>query len=208
MPTKTRKLDERELYDTKWFDYYHLPPDVATLTFFFEWAKAITNFKESIGESRFVNVLKKYERLDIEYLKSHGTTWKHVQNLRQWADQHGLEYRNYWSVAFIVATDLNFVRVLKTKTAKHSTVFLSAFYNKNLKREVLRRIKEHRSQVIQKSDFWLFRAKHYKGYQSQRNYYNYLIEMVKQRYPTQIVDKVKIMVENKEISMSYFKDLR
>ena len=79
-------MDEKQLYETKWHDYRHLKPDVATLVFIGKWAERYTEFNEAVGNSRYVSFFKNYENFSLDYLKAKKKAfWKAMQDHRQWA---------------------------------------------------------------------------------------------------------------------------
>ncbi len=94
-------MGETALYERKWFDYRPLTPDGATLAFFYAWAKALTQFNEYLGDSKWLNFLRRFEHFNPPYLKQHHARyWRSMNKLSNWADKRGMHYDWCWTAAF------------------------------------------------------------------------------------------------------------
>jgi hypothetical protein len=198
---------EQELFKTKWFDYRMLSPDDATLLFMDEWRKALTSYNEhNVPSYRgkdgklhvmngYTDVSKGYKSLNIEYLKTKKkTSWNLFTKLRQWADKQGFGYDKYWPSAFKAHEVLGFKNRL-----------LNVFLNERIKAKVVERIDDYRQIKIKKAMSSAFKAENYEGTPLQDDYYEYLIDELKQRYPVRREEKLMKMVKEGEINKNFFK---
>jgi hypothetical protein len=190
---------EKGLYKTKWFDHRLLVPDQATVEFIKELKKAALRYYKRIGalpqlmdedlepHKGYVFITKLF-RLDPGYLKKKNPIfWKICEELRQWADQHQIEYADFWSWAFRAHADLNFKKT-----------FVNAFKNKRLQGKILEYQAEEYSFRTKMSDATFFRSENYIGDEHQKEYYDYLYDKIKLRHPVDYIKRLaKLLKEGK-----------
>ena len=186
-------MKEKELMETKWFDYRALAPDVATLVFMNEWAKAFCNYNERLGKTRHFYFLKSFERFDLGYLKNK-TRFGYFTKLRQWADSHRMRYDLYWAWAFEVHENLGYGRT-----------FESIFLGKRIKAGVLQKQKDFERDILIYSQHEIFRPDNYADYEIQDDYYWYLVDEVKKRNPKdRWLTKIKELITIDRIPNRFF----
>ena len=109
-------MNEKMLYNTKWYDYRPYMPDVANLLFITEWVSAYDKLLVRMGFDHFEDgrgsVIKKpfpYPRGDIVFLKAvnHGKDWKRFTRLRQTADSLCFPYWTFWAVGLQTMVDFD-----------------------------------------------------------------------------------------------------
>ena len=188
-------LDERELYDLKWFDYRPFDPDTATLFFLKEQAKRFVKHYASLG--RYPVVLRAYATFDRIRLGKKMKRWKVLTELRQWCDKLGMPYGKFWEWACETHLEL--------KIGKMYEIY---FTNENLLFEVKSAWEQEKRNFIITSDFYLLHPNNYKHYEFQDDYYGYLVGQVKRRYPRlkwkEILDSY---VENEKLVVDFAKSV-
>ena len=163
-------MDERELFDTKFFDYRALTPDVATLIFMQDWATAFTNYNEDLGRSRYWAFLKSFESFDSSYLQTNAR-FRILGKLRHFADAHGFRYDLFWQWAFDAHLNLGF----------HKT-WENVFLNSRILTKTIEMKREHEENFITYARSDIFKPENYRNLELQNDYYWYLIYEVKNRY--------------------------
>lgn len=188
-----KECDERVLFETKWFDYRPLPPEVATLVFMLEWAVRMKEYKDDMGYSRYLNFLRSFDNFKLSYLRTN-KRFKTFTKLRQYADKHGIRYDHFWYWAFEAHNDLGF-----TKT------FDEVFLNKKILKRVMDKNKEYEQAHIKFSESKLFEAENYKKFQVQKDYYEYILRQVKKRYPRdRRLQKINSLIRHGKLNQDYF----
>lgn len=188
-----KECDERVLYETKWFDYRPLAPDVATLVFMLEWAVKMREYKDDMGHSRYWNFLRSFKSFDLDYLRTN-RRFKTLTKLRQYADKHRIRYDHFWHWAFEAHNELGF-----TKT------FDEVFLNKKILKRVLDTNREYEQAHIKFSQSKLFEADNYDGLQIQKDYYDYIIHEVQKRYPRdRRTQKINSLIRQGKLNEKYF----
>lgn len=200
-----RTMDERELYGLKWFDYKPLSPDMATLLMGQEHCRQSVYFYELLGEqSHFVKTAALlYSKLDLDNIRS----WKRfdtMEKLRQWADQNGMRYDNFWRWAFEAILNTRHGTVGRKNDRGRSRFFvLNHFLNKHVLEDTLRRRDEAQATFITFSDHPYFQAAAYRGEPLQDSYHLYLLQELKRRFPAAMLEKLNILIENGRFSKKY-----
>ena len=191
---KDKDFDERELYELKWWDYRMLKPDVCTLSFMREWVKAAAEFNELVKGTRYINVLKRFKRFDLPYLRGH-EAWKVLQRLRQWADAQGMPYDHFWAYAYEAHIKLGFDRP-----------YLPVFQNEHLLGMVKEAWQEaKRVRVIWAESPW-FKADKYQASQMQDDYFGYLLREIKSHYSKAFAQETLVKcVREGTLPVAYFK---
>ena len=167
------RLQEKEkfLYGVKWHDYRMLTPDTATLAFMNEFAKALTEFNEATGKSRYFSFLKNIASFEPERLKvKRSRFWNTMSQLRQWADGHGFDYADFWSWGFAAFNELGF-----------RATYVNAFLNMKLKLKIKEKKLEYDRHFVKRSESPYFRAENFVGSEIQTDYYDYLIYKISDR---------------------------
>lgn len=185
------KLDEKELYDLKWFDYRTLPVRGADLLFILSWLKVAAHYQAKCGYSRYAGWW--IRKLDIKNYKK-GKQIPNLIKLRQWADSRGLKYEYFWERAFEAHTNFAF---------KNS--FPNAFLNKTILNYVSSESKK--SGIIKYADFEFFKTDNYFGHEFQNDYYSYLIREVKNNYGNRAAGVVKELIAEGKMSVKFLKNI-
>jgi hypothetical protein len=185
-------MDQRELFDTKFFDYRALAPDAATLFFMRDWAVAFTNYNEDLGRTRYWAFLKGFESFDLSYLKA-TPRFKVHEKLRSFADAHGFRYDLFWQWAFEAHLHMGFHRTFEQ-------VFLFP--------KILTKIMEYKrifdENFITYATTDIFKPQNYRNLELQNDYYWYLVYEIKNRYHRdQFMDKIRIQLENQRLSSEF-----
>jgi len=182
-------MDQKELFDTKFFDYRALAPDAATLFFMRDWAVAFTNYNEDLGRSRYWAFLKGFESFDLSYLKA-TPRFKVHEKLRSFADAHGFRYDLFWQWAFEAHLHMGFQRTFEN-------VFLSL----RILKRALEMKRKHEENFITYATTDIFKPQNYRNLELQNDYYWYLVYEIKNRYHRdQFNDKIRLMLENQRLS--------
>lgn len=184
---------EKHLYGLKWHDYRMLKPDTATLVFLNEFAKALTDFNELTGKSRYFSFLKSITKFDPEWIKKHRPQfWGTIEKLRHKADSGCFDYADFWKWAFEALNELGF-----------QVTYLNAFLNIKLRLKIKERKAEHEESFIKRSESPYFRAENYVGSELQDDYYSYLVMATKHLNPTFRAETLHAFVGSGEISPVY-----
>lgn len=191
---------ELDLYEIKWFDYRMLSPNMATMFFVREYAKAIGNLRVKLGllDGKNVSYYIALPEFDVRAPEM-WKYWKRMNGLRQWADKNFMRYNDFWEWACRAYIELGFnerrMRFQKrkggkpvlTKKGKPSyenkyVIFLNSFLNKNLLAKVLDLQLDHERYVLY-SDMEIFRAENWQDHPIQNDYYDHLASEVKRKHP-------------------------
>jgi hypothetical protein len=203
---KNISQNEVMLYKSKWWDYKILSPESATLSFicaygqrvplYMERLASTVNGKNQEGEdikyeaNRYVNVLK---HLDVESPED-WKHWKNITKLRQFADLHGMKYKEFWDHAVEAHEALNY---------KHTWV--NVFLAKRLQEEVVKRFHASRLITIPTAEFSYFKADEFTGgCELQNKYYLELTKMVMAKYGSRAKDVLLGMVSDGLIPVGFF----
>ena len=187
-------MRETSLFARKWFDYRPLSPDGATLAFFYAWAKALTQFNEYIGDSKWLNFLKRFESFKPDYLKRyHARYWRTMTKLRKWADKRGMPYDFYWTAAFEGFIELKF----------RYRFFVESYLSERLNNDIWQKFTSR--QIVLKSSLPFFRADNYQGWEVQDDYYHYLVREIMQTHgqPEIYLPHIERLVRDGEIAPEF-----
>jgi hypothetical protein len=192
----TKKNDnnklEIELYETKFFDYRPVSPDVATMMFTYAYGKAMETYNDMLGRSRYLHTLKGFPDMKLETMKQQ-KQFKILQGLRQWSDKHGMRYDMFWSWATEAHLNLGFQKT-----------YINVFYNKKILAEIKRQHAEWTEKFLVRSDSKFFRADSYTGHPVQQEYYDYVIKGTLKRSDQAGAAKMLAeLVESGEIDLKY-----
>ena len=169
-----------------------MTPDQANHVFMLEYAKGYREYQGKFDEY-YVNFLKSYRGFDIASLKEH-KNWKVIEELRRWCDLYGMKYDMFWGWACAVHLDMRF-----------KFRWLPIFKCQSLLNVVFERCLSYRVAVTIQSSEEIFKAENYKGYQVQRDYYNYLLSEFKAKYSErQTVEIIKEMIGSGKIAVDFF----
>ena len=185
-------MDQRELFDTKFFDYRALAPDAATLFFMRDWAVAFTNYNEDLGRSRYWAFLKGFESFDLTYLKA-TPRFKVHEKLRSFADAHGFRYDLFWQWAFEAHLHMGFHRT-----------FEQVFLFPKILTKIMEYKRTHDENFITYATTDIFKPQNYRNLELQNDYYWHLVYEIKARYHRdQFNEKIRIQLENQRLSSEF-----
>jgi len=162
---------ERDLYQTKWWDYRLLMPKQATLAFALAYFKAMGTYKISVGENAFTAVVAS-RRLDPKNPET-WTHWKIMTILRQRAAGRGARYEDYWQLSFEGYKDLSFKTRLTAKGLYY--IRTNVFNMPNMLDYVERWHRERCGKYIRYSNAPFFSAGMYRGHPLQDAYYEAIL---------------------------------
>ena len=165
-----RNREEIELYQSKFFDYRPVSPDVATMQFMYAYGKAMEIYNDTLGYTKYRHILKAFDKMELGALKEK-TQFKSLASLRRWADRHGMPYDLYWSYATEAHLQLKFDKT-----------YINVFSHKKIRAYVLEKWESRRRQVVIRSDSHFFKAENYQGFQVQKDYYEYVIDGVFEKH--------------------------
>jgi hypothetical protein len=186
---------EIELYETKWFDYRPVSPDVATMMFLLDYVKSMATYNDTLGNSRYVHTLKQFQSMDLETVRQQ-KNFKMLRGLRQWADKRGMRYDQFWSWATEAHLKLGFAKM-----------FINVFYNASILAEVEKAHAEWTAKFLVRSDHKYFRASAFKGYPVQLDYYDYLVKGTLQRNDSKLAARTLAqLVKAGEIDHGYLQN--
>ena len=186
-------MDERELMETKFFDYRALTPEVATLVFMREWARAFCNYNEDLGKTKHYVFLKSFQSFDLSYLRDN-RRFKTLGKLRQIADKHGVRYDLYWQWAFEAHLSLGFGKT-----------FENVFFNKNIQAKILDMKRAHDETFMTYAESDIFKPENYRNLELQNDYFWHLIRKIKDRYHRDKWQaRIRNLVENHRIPREFF----
>jgi len=189
---KERNSEEIELYTTKWFDYRHLSPDLATMRFMHSYAKAMETYNDMLGFSKHRYILRTFPSMSLNDLRNNAQ-FKQLASLRRFADRYGIPYPMYWTYATNAHHKLAF-----TKT------FISTFAHERIKAIILDLWNAKKEHSLETSDDPLFKADSFQAHPSQVEYYDYLIEETIKRNPrTRQPTAFETLIVNKVIDKAY-----
>lgn len=183
---------EIELYETKWFDYRVMSPDVATMKFMLAYGQSMRQYNHLIGLNRYFFVMRQFPSVKLSDLRKN-RQFKILAGLRRWVDKHGMPYPTFWSYANDAHLNMKFVKN-----------FISAYCNKKLLAVVNEMWTQRRQEVIVRSEFDYFRAENFAGLEAQCDYYDYLIGETQRRYSREeSATKLDDLVESGELDQKY-----
>ena len=186
-------MNERELMETKFFDYRALTPEVATLVFMREWARAFCNYNEDLGYTRHFAFLKGFKSFDLNYLRTN-RPFKILNELRQIADKHGARYDLYWQWAFEAHTELCF-----------GNKMVNTFKNKKIQAKILDMKREYDERTITYAKSDIFKSANYRNFELQNDYFWHIIREIKNRYHRDYRQGImKTLIKNDKIPMEFF----
>jgi hypothetical protein len=188
-------IDERELFDTKWFEYRPIDPDTATLVFIKAWAKRMQKYNALLGKYPVVfRDYRSFNRARLSKMKR----WNTMARLRQFCDKHGMPYGKFWEWACEAHLEL--------KLHKMHEVY---FTNEKLLFEVKAAWEQHKRNFIVTSDSWLLHPDFYRGYEWQNDYYEYVIGEIKRRnHKSKWLEVVERYVKDEKIPVDFYRNVQ
>lgn len=191
------RFDERALFDTKWFDYRHMTPHGCNLAFLLAYGTAFADFCETMGRRRYVNCfLQRHGKTESRYDPADPKAWsgwKHIVELRCWADKNCMRYDDFWKFAFAAAIELGFQKF-----------YLPFFKAKDILVEVLGKWDSLQDEIIVYSNSEMFTPKAYVGSEIQDDYYWHLVNSAKNIYGDRWQAKTKTMMRDGKIPSPFF----
>lgn len=188
-------INEKELFDLKWFDYRAISPHAATLICLKEYVKRTVSQNADLG--KFPVVLRAYSGFDKISL-CRMKRWKYLIRIRQFADKHGMPYAKFWEFAVKEHHD----RRLRLYNEY-------AFTNEKILRETARKWRWYREEFIVYSDFYLLHPTNYRGYPFQDDYYSYLVGRLKRRHPRQdLEDNIQKLIEWERMPVEFLRKIK
>ncbi len=185
-------MNEKELYDMKWFDYRAMDPDTATLVFMHEYALRMREYNELLGRSRYFYILKSFKAFERDYLRNH-RLFKILEKLRPIADKHGMPYDKFWEFACEAHMNLGFKKT-----------YVNVFLNKNILKKIKEDWEQYKKDFICYSKSTSLQPDNYQGFDIQKDYYEYLLGQIKTRYPaSKRAEKLKLMLAQNKISKDF-----
>lgn len=183
---------EISLYQTKWFDYRTLRPHACNIAFILAMATEGTIHHDLMGNTKYKSFVNK---LDLN--RYNEWRWKgHINNLRIFADTHGIPYNIYWQFSY---------RVFRSSSG-FKVESLASYSTKYIKEEVLKCWNEFGSSILIKSDAEMFNVDLYKKTHIQDEYFDFLFDRIVKKYGQNELgfqNTIKRMVEDKEIPVEY-----
>jgi len=174
-------MNEKQLYNLKWYDYRPYMPDTATLIFIGEWVNAFDRLLVKMGFDHFENnrgeVVKKdypYSSGNIVYLKAvnDGEDWKRFTTLRKDCDVRTVPYWVFWEVA--LQTMVNYDGFDFGLQAFDNLLLLGSAF------EHVKNLLKDGQIVFARMPF--LQPDRYTGTQIQKDYCEYIVFKVNERY--------------------------
>jgi len=179
---------EKNLYPLKWFDYRDVTPEGADMLFLQAWCKAHNDFQAFyLIDVRFDSDGKEYLKPlrweSLQDLLDDGKFMERVSRLRRSADKNGIPYKLFWSFAFELLADVDNLDCEITSLASSISSRASIFdsYRERFSERVT--ISEHPR---------MFPA-NFSGLKSQIEYFTYVEEEAKKRYPNTWRGKLQML---------------
>jgi len=160
---------ERELFDTKWFDYWRLHPLKATYLFASEYRKAYRRMmcrREGIEKGQYRRGFKGEDFLALSSREYHGF-WR----ARQKADSLGIPYDVYCAAAMRWANDRLWKRLPRPVQMYSDAIveYITEFWGGRLAAAIRVPVDEY------------FTAEHYEGADVQRRFETYMLDQIASR---------------------------
>jgi hypothetical protein len=191
-------IQERALFQKKWYDYRAIPHEMATLVCISHFVEHIRVLqKHTLGEEDAVykNVLKGCGRLRNIF---EWKWWRTFEVIRQFCDKNCMPYGYFWETAIQIAVDKGYPRPSMVNT----------YLSWSLQESVLFEFKRNGVDwgYIRFSKVDIFKAENYKGLKRQDEYYWYLIRSVKELYSGSYrEEKIGLMVKRGQIAEEFLK---
>lgn len=198
-------MDERLLFEKKWFDYRMLTPEAANLVFLRQFIDAYREYSIMRRGNGFVNPLSYRKRkkkgeakstvvsVPVGEVSTSWPGWKTLVELRQWADSHCLRYEDFWPVAF---------RVLVARKIPSFSIHFCK--NQKLLSQVLAELRAR--PMITLSSLGYFKPENYVGHELQNDYYWHIYRSILEKYTDGYKEKLKTAVDEGIISPAFFND--
>lgn len=170
-----------------------MTPRVATLAFTHEYLKAFVEYSKLMGDGPYIAVAisKKIDLKAPEKWKH----WKTITKLRQWADEQGMKYWEFWELAFEGHIEI-----------KLRNTFLNAFLNKRLRQWIINKYKVRFGYFIRYSESPFFKPEKYEGHRLQDAYYESLLAKYAKNPKNCTSEKILQLVEDGILSMDFLKN--
>jgi hypothetical protein len=195
-------MDERRLYDLKWFDYRPLAPDTATMAFSLWHVRKLAAHLSDLDEGGFIYACNSaFKGINVERLRQ----WKHfgvMEKLRWWADKRFLRYEDFWELAFGVHLDFGLGTRGYGKGRKSRTIFVQVFTSPKILAEVNCRASLRQQERLILSDHPYFQAPAWRGKPLQVDYAAHVAGELKRRYGGSAQERAKALVESGRLSAS------
>jgi hypothetical protein len=192
--------DERELYQTKWWDARLLTPKEATLAFALAHFRAMAAHKASMGDRPFEAVIAS-RKLDLAAPEK-WAHWEIMTKLRRFADAFGARYDDFWELAFEAHIDLK----LPTRLTRKGTLFVpcNTFLTPSLMNQVAVRWQERYGRFVRYSEAPFFTPAGYRGLRLQDAYYDEIVARLMYGGGA-TPEKIRQMIDDGKLSADYLR---
>ena len=187
---------EIELYETKFYDYRAVSPDVATMQFMLAYGRAMEGYNDRLGYSKHRHIFRSIPSMRLSDLRSQ-PQFSQLAKLRRWADKYGMPYKFFWSYA----TEAHL------KLAFHQT-YIPIFGHKAIKLRVKEAWDEWRTKFsVPRSNWDFFRAENFDRRPLQCDYYDYVLGNTIKMYGThEAARRISELVSTGELAADYVQE--
>lgn len=189
-------MDERSLYNLKWFDYRPIEPDTATLACAMAHTRKLGTYLQELDCGNFISARNSlFKGFNLDKIRG----WKHfetMERLRWWCDKRLLRYDLFWEYAFETYIQFGLGTRGYGKGRRHRMIFLSLFRSQALLAHVAQLHQGRSQERIALSDHPYFAASQWRGELLQRDYADYLVNELRRRHGSGFEEKVEILIEN------------
>lgn len=200
-----RTMDERRLYELKWFDYRPLSPDTATVAFMCEfWKRLATVMKDDLGDDR---APYRIDNMIMKLADKPPKTWRDFQmgeTLRSWSDRNFMRYDHFWMWAFEEYLGMSFGTKGLVKGKKDRTIIMNYFNYPKILSKVQQRRGQHEADRVIWSEHPYFKPEAFEGTRLQLDYFDYVVCAVKRLSGARASHAIRRMVDNGKIPKCYF----